>query len=115
MRPKRSISYWLTSCNHCGYNPNNITCRCEPPPGERSQSPTVKADDSVDESMVKAIAEVGHAMGIETIAERVESRKVLEKLGAIGVQYAQGYYISRPISIDEFEPWAPTRFQQRRA
>jgi diguanylate cyclase (GGDEF)-like protein/PAS domain S-box-containing protein len=73
------------------------------------------ANDSVDESMVKAIAEVGHAMGIETIAERVETRQVLEKLGAIGVQYAQGYYISRPISIDEFEPWTPTRFQQRRA
>jgi diguanylate cyclase (GGDEF)-like protein/PAS domain S-box-containing protein len=73
------------------------------------------ADDSVDESMVKAIAEVGHAMGIETIAERVESKKVLEKLGSIGVQYAQGYYIARPTSIDAFEPWAPVQFQQRRA
>jgi len=63
-------------------------------------------DDSVDESMVRAIREVGHAMGIETIAERVESREVLDKLGAIGVEFAQGYYIARPASVKGFEPWS---------
>jgi diguanylate cyclase (GGDEF)-like protein/PAS domain S-box-containing protein len=65
-------------------------------------------DDSVDESMVKAISEVGHAMGIETIAERVETRQVLEKLGALGVEFAQGYYIARPSSVSSFEPWSET-------
>ena len=45
------------------------------------------ADDSVDESMVKAISEVGQAMGICTIAERVETKQVLEKLGALGVEF----------------------------
>jgi len=63
------------------------------------------ADDSVDESMVKAISAVGHAMGIETIAERVESKKVLDKLGTLGVEFAQGYYIARPASVASFEPW----------
>ena len=62
-------------------------------------------DDSVDESMVKAISDVGHAMGIETIAERVETKEVLDKLGALGVEFAQGYYIARPTSIATFEPW----------
>jgi diguanylate cyclase (GGDEF)-like protein/PAS domain S-box-containing protein len=66
-------------------------------------------DDSVDESMVKAISEVGHAMGIETIAERVETRQVLEKLGALGVEFAQGYYIARPSSVASFEPWNQSR------
>jgi EAL domain-containing protein (putative c-di-GMP-specific phosphodiesterase class I) len=55
--------------------------------------------------MVKAIHEVGSAMGIETIAERVETREVLEKLGALGVEFAQGYYIARPTSVASFEPW----------
>ncbi len=64
------------------------------------------ADDSVDESMVKAISEVGHAMGIETIAERVETRQVLDKLGTLGVEFAQGYFIARPASVQSFEPWA---------
>jgi diguanylate cyclase (GGDEF)-like protein/PAS domain S-box-containing protein len=63
------------------------------------------AEDSVDESMVKAISEVGHALGIETIAERVETRQVLEKLGALGVEFAQGYYIARPTSVQGFAPW----------
>ncbi len=62
-------------------------------------------DDSVDESMVKAISQVGHAMGIEMIAERVETKRVLEKLGSLGVEFAQGYYIARPASVDTFEPW----------
>jgi diguanylate cyclase (GGDEF)-like protein/PAS domain S-box-containing protein len=63
------------------------------------------AEDSVDESMVMAISSVGHAMGIETIAERVETKQVLDKLGELGIEFAQGYYIARPASVQSFEPW----------
>ena len=66
-------------------------------------------DDAVDESMVKAIREVGHAMGIETIAERVETKQVLDKLGTLGIGFAQGYYIARPASVRSFEPWVSAR------
>jgi diguanylate cyclase (GGDEF)-like protein/PAS domain S-box-containing protein len=62
-------------------------------------------DDTVDESMVRAINQVGNAMGIATIAERVESKEVLDKLSALGVKYAQGYYIARPSSVETFQPW----------
>ncbi len=72
-------------------------------------------DDTVDESMVRAIWEVGHAMGIQTIAERVETKQVLDKLGSLGVEYAQGYYIARPTSISSFEPWNGNRFSAMRA
>ena len=54
------------------------------------------ADDTVDESMVVAINQVGKAMGIQTIAERVETKRVLDKLSELGVEFAQGYYIARP-------------------
>ena len=73
------------------------------------------SEDLVDESMVKAISDVGRAMGIETIAERVETKQVLEKLGALGIEFAQGYYIARPASVRTFEPWGETRFSQLRA
>ena len=73
------------------------------------------AEDSVDESMVKAINEVGEAMGIETIAERVESKEVIEKLSEIGVKFAQGYYIARPTSVQTFEPWADQGASTQRA
>jgi diguanylate cyclase (GGDEF)-like protein len=64
------------------------------------------ANNSVDESMVRAINQVGHAMGIESIAERVENKEVMDKLGSLGVAYAQGYFIARPTSVASFEPWA---------
>jgi len=73
------------------------------------------AEDSVDESMVKAIHEVGSAMGIETIAERVETKQVLDKLGSLGVEFAQGYYIARPASVDSFEPWPDSESAKRLA
>ncbi len=73
------------------------------------------AEDAVDESMVKAIKEVGEAMGIETIAERVESKQVIDKLSELGIRYAQGYYIARPTSVQTFEPWADDATSSRRA
>ena len=69
-------------------------------------------DDTVDESMVKAISSVGHAMGIETIAERVETKQVLEKLGSLGIEFAQGYYIARPASVQSFHPWEENASQR---
>ncbi len=63
-------------------------------------------DNKVDESMVLAINQVGRALGIETIAERVETREVMDKLGELGVTYAQGYFIARPTSVDSFEAWS---------
>jgi EAL domain-containing protein (putative c-di-GMP-specific phosphodiesterase class I) len=62
--------------------------------------------------MVRAIREVGHAMGIETIAERVETKQVLDKLGSLGVEFAQGYYIARPASVTTFEPWRDNESEQ---
>jgi diguanylate cyclase (GGDEF)-like protein/PAS domain S-box-containing protein len=56
--------------------------------------------DHVDRSMVEAITQIGHAMGIKTIAERVESAEVLRCLADIGVEYAQGFYIAVPESVE---------------
>lgn len=58
------------------------------------------ADDPVDRSMVEAICKVGRALGIETVAECVESQAVLDELGRIGVDYAQGYYLANPEPIE---------------
>ncbi len=73
------------------------------------------AEDLVDEEMVRAIHQVGHAMGIETIAERVETQQVLDKLGTLGVEFAQGYYIARPASVASFEPWSDSTASKRLA
>jgi EAL domain-containing protein (putative c-di-GMP-specific phosphodiesterase class I) len=54
------------------------------------------ATDPVDRVMVAAIHEIGHVLGIKTIAEFVESDAIIRELKAIGVDYAQGYGIHRP-------------------
>ena len=56
--------------------------------------------DHIDRSMVEAIAQIGESMGIRTIAERVDSADVLAQLAEIGIQYAQGHYISAPRPVD---------------
>ncbi len=57
------------------------------------------AQDPVNRSMVEAIGKVGHALGIATVAECVETQAVLDELKRIGVDYAQGFYLARPAPI----------------
>jgi EAL domain-containing protein (putative c-di-GMP-specific phosphodiesterase class I) len=56
--------------------------------------------DAVDCAMVSAIRQLGSLVGIKTIAEFVENDEILKKLAEIGVDYAQGYGISRPVPLD---------------
>lgn len=59
--------------------------------------------DSINRAMVEAVAKIGGVIGIATIAEWVESEAVLEQMRAIGINYAQGYAISRPRALDIIE------------
>lgn len=53
----------------------------------------------VDRAMVAAINNIGHVMGLETIAEFVEDDEIKALLRAQGVDFGQGYGIARPIPI----------------
>lgn len=52
--------------------------------------------DEVLCAMLQSINNIGHIMGLKTIAEYVENAAVLEKVRALGIDYAQGYAISYP-------------------
>ncbi|MBO9469528.1 EAL domain-containing protein [Endozoicomonas sp. G2_2] len=56
--------------------------------------------DPVERSIVEAINQVGQAMGLLTVAEHVESRALLDALRTIGIDYAQGYHVARPIPFE---------------
>jgi EAL domain-containing protein (putative c-di-GMP-specific phosphodiesterase class I) len=58
--------------------------------------------DSIDYAMVASINQIGHVMGIQTIAESVEKKMTLDKLAEIGVDFAQGYHIDRPEPLTEY-------------
>jgi diguanylate cyclase (GGDEF)-like protein len=57
------------------------------------------ATDPVDEAIVEAINRIGHAVGLRTIGEHVESPDTLPLLARIGVDFAQGYGIQRPEQV----------------
>ena len=58
-------------------------------------------NNNIDHAMVAAINEVGHIMGIKTIAEYVENEQIIRKLRDIDVDYGQGYGIEQPKPINE--------------
>ncbi len=53
-----------------------------------------------DYAMVKSMNDIGHSLGLLTVAEYVESPMILQALKEIGVDYAQGYAIHKPYRID---------------
>ena len=56
-------------------------------------------DDKIDYAMVESINRIGHVMGKKTIAEFVENAEILACLKTLGVDYAQGYGIARPVPV----------------
>ena len=60
-------------------------------------------ESEIDRAMVESINRIGHVMGKKTIAEFVENDSIAELLQRIGVDYAQGYGISKPFPIDDIE------------
>lgn len=58
-------------------------------------------EDPIDRSMVKAINEIGHTLQLQTIAEFVENQEILALLADIGVDYAQGYGLEKPMPLQD--------------
>ncbi len=65
------------------------------------QSFVREGDVERNESIVRAITVIGQQLGMQTIAEGVETEEQLEKLERIGCGSAQGFLISPPVPIDQ--------------
>jgi len=60
------------------------------------------ARNAVDREIVSSINDIGHRLGVQTVAEWVEDEGTLHTLRAIGVDYAQGYAIGKPMPLEAF-------------
>jgi diguanylate cyclase (GGDEF)-like protein len=58
-------------------------------------------DDQDDVMIVRSTIDLAHNLGLDTVAEGVETEETLEALRAMGCDLAQGYLISRPLSHDD--------------
>jgi len=60
-------------------------------------------EDSHDRSLVEAVMAMAHSLGLDVVAEGVETSAHVQLLRTMNCRYAQGYYFSRPIPIEEFD------------
>jgi len=54
-------------------------------------------EDKKSKALVESIIYIGKSLGMKTLAEGVETKEQLEMLKQFGVDYVQGYYLSKPM------------------
>lgn len=57
------------------------------------------------EPLVESMITIGRNMGLQVVAEGVETQVQLERLKALGCNVFQGYLFSRPLPEPEFQEW----------
>jgi diguanylate cyclase len=67
------------------------------------------ATNEHDAVIVRSTIDLGHNLGLRVVAEGVESREVWDRLGALGCDTAQGFYLSRPIPAAALDDWLEGR------
>lgn len=60
-------------------------------------------ESATDRMMVRSMNELGKFLGMKTVAEFVENEDILEILKEIGVDYAQGYALHKPMPLSQLE------------
>lgn len=63
------------------------------------------ASSPKDAAIVRSTIALGHALGLSVVAEGIESAADLEWLAQAGCDIGQGYFIARPLAVDDFENW----------
>lgn len=68
----------------------------------------VPEPNSTRATAVHAIAQLAHALGLRVVMEGVETEEQLRTIERLGCDVAQGYYLGRPVPIEEV-PWPHAR------
>jgi EAL domain-containing protein (putative c-di-GMP-specific phosphodiesterase class I) len=69
------------------------------------------ADGGDDASIVRSIIELAHGLGLDAVAEGVETEQVWQQLEQLGCDNAQGWFIGRPMSADLATDWLQGQMQ----
>ena len=63
------------------------------------------ATDRDSENIVRCAAELAHNLGLEVVAEGVEDEATWTRVGQLGCEVAQGYWIGKPMPSEQFGAW----------
>ena len=66
------------------------------------------------EAIVSAIIFMAHQLNLVVVAEGVETEQQYEKLRKMGCDQAQGFYIAKPMSANDFSNWLSIHLQKHR-
>lgn len=58
-----------------------------------------------DAAIVNSMVQLAHSLNLEVVAEGVEEQDIIDHLKTLGVTYAQGYHISRPMPAADYAKW----------
>jgi diguanylate cyclase (GGDEF)-like protein/PAS domain S-box-containing protein len=62
--------------------------------------------DANDRAITTAVVAMAHSLGLEVLAEGVETAQQLDMLRALGCETVQGYWLGRPVPADQVHPLA---------
>ncbi len=57
------------------------------------------------DAIVRSLVGLAHGLGLETVAEGIESKLALEAAISLGCDYAQGFYLGHPMPADRLSDW----------
>jgi diguanylate cyclase (GGDEF)-like protein/PAS domain S-box-containing protein len=70
-------------------------------------------DDEDDATIVRSTIDLGRNLGLDVVAEGVESEQAWERLKLLGCTAAQGYHLSRAVPAPELRTWLLERRKAR--
>lgn len=63
------------------------------------------AKNQNDAVIVRSTIDLAHNLGLKVIAEGVENQDIWDRLSALGCDEAQGYYMGRPLPVEDLTRW----------
>jgi diguanylate cyclase (GGDEF)-like protein/PAS domain S-box-containing protein len=63
------------------------------------------ATEEDDATIVRSTIELGHNLGLQVVAEGIEDVETWNLLKSLGCDFAQGYFLSRPLPAKDFTTW----------
>ena len=62
-----------------------------------------------DAAIVRSMIELGRNLGLDVVAEGVETKRVWDRLSELGCTSAQGFLLCRPLPGEQLREWLASR------